>query len=206
MADDPDGYVIVDFPETYARMGEALVATGKFDAGKLFVTDGLAGEELPPSIPDEALDGARGIRPGTLEKGDAPKAFGKLYADSDRKPKARQTFDAQNFDATMLCILAAVAAGSNQGEAIQGKLRDVSAPPGKKITFEELDEGIEALRNGQDIDYEGASGPIDFDRQGDPTVGTYEVFEYGPTRDFSVTRQIQAKQGQGAISGPGTGS
>lgn len=206
VADDPDGYVIVDFPETYARMGEALVDTGKFDAGTLFVTDGLAGEELPASIPEEALDGARGIRPGTLEKGDTAKAFGKLYADSDRKPKARQTFDAQNFDATMLCILAAVAAGSNQGEAIQGKLRDVSAAPGKKITFEELDEGIEALREGQDIDYEGASGPIDFDRQGDPTVGTYEVFEYGPKRDFSVTRQIQAKQGQGAISGPGTGT
>jgi len=203
VADDPDGYVIVDFPETYARIGAALVETGKFDAGKLFVTDGLAGEDLPENIPEQALDGARGIRPGTLEKGDAAEAFGKLYARSDRKPKERQTFDAQNFDATMLCILAAVAAGSDQGEAIQGKLRDVSAPPGRKVTFEELDDGIEALRKGQDIDYEGASGPIDFDSQGDPTVGTYEVFEYGPARDFSVSRQIQAKQGQGEISGSG---
>jgi branched-chain amino acid transport system substrate-binding protein len=204
VADDPDGYVIADFPEAYARMGAALVDTGDFDAGKLFVTDGLAGEDLPEGIPGEALEGARGTRPGTLEKGDAAKAFGRLYSRSDRRPEARQTFDAQNFDATMLCVLAAVAAGSNKGEAIQGKLRDVSAPPGKKITFEELDEGIEALRAGQDIDYEGASGPIDFDGQGDPTVGTYEVFEYGPDRDFAVRRQIQAKQGQGAIRAPGS--
>ncbi len=203
VADDPDGYVIADFPDTYSRLGAALVDTGDFDAGKLFVTDGLAGEDLLEGIPGEALEGARGTRPGTLEKGDAAKAFGRLYSRSDRKPKARQTFDAQNFDATMLCVLAAVAAGSNQGEAIQGKLRDVSAPPGKKITFEELDEGIEALREGQDIDYEGASGPIDFDGQGDPTVGTYEVFEYGADRDFAVTRQIQARQGQGAIRAPG---
>ncbi len=47
VAGDPDAYVIVDFPETYARMGAALVRTGDFDAAKLFVTDGLAGEELP---------------------------------------------------------------------------------------------------------------------------------------------------------------
>ena len=198
VADDPDGYMIADFPDTYARMGEALVATGNFDAGKLFVTDGLAGEGLSADIPDEALEGARGTRPGTLEEGEAAEAFDRLYTRSDLRPEDRQTFDAQNFDATMLCVLAAVAAGSNQGEAIQGKLRDVSAPPGKKITLENLDEGIEALRQGQDIDYEGASGSIDFDAQGDPTVGTYEVFEYGPGREFAVERQVQAEQGRGA--------
>jgi branched-chain amino acid transport system substrate-binding protein len=198
VADDPDGYVIADFPDTYARMGKALVATGDFDARKLFVTDGLAGEGLPTDIPEEALDGARGTRPGTLEKGEAAEAFDRLYKRSKEKPKGRQTFDAQNFDATMLCVLAAVAAGSNEGEAIQRKLRDVSAPPGNKITFENLDEGIEALRQGQDIDYEGASGPIDFDAQGDPTTGTYEVFKYGSGREFSVLRQVQAEQGRGA--------
>jgi ABC-type branched-subunit amino acid transport system substrate-binding protein len=198
VAEKPDGYVIADFPDTYARMGEALVETGDFDAGKLFVTDGLAGEGLPSDIPGEALEGARGTRPGTLEEGETAEAFDRLYRRSDRRPEERQTFDAQNFDAAMLCVLAAVAAGSSDGEAIQGKLRDVSAPPGRRITPENLDEGIEALREGQDIDYDGASGPIDFDAQGDPTVGTYEVFEYGPDREFSVDRQIQAEQGRGA--------
>ena len=203
VADDPDGYVIVDFPETYARLGGALVDTGDFDASKLFVTDGLAGEGLPDSIPGRALQGARGTRPGTLAKGETARAFRRLYSRSGRRPKSRQTFDAQNFDATMLCILAAVAAGSNEGAAIQGKLRDVSSAPGRKITSRNLDEGIEALREGRDIDYEGASGPIDFDSQGDPTVGTYEVFKYGRDRDFEVLRQVQARQGQGEINGPG---
>ena len=196
---NPDGYVIVDFPETYARMGAALVRTGKFDASKLFVTDGLAGEELPSNIPGEALESARGTRPGTPEKGNAAKAFGKLYSDSDQKPKARQTFDAQNFDATLLCVLGAVASGSNQGEAIQGELRDVSAPPGREVTFENLEEGIKALRQGQDIDYQGASGPVDFDGAGDPTAATYEVFQYGPDRAFRVDRQVEARQGQGEV-------
>ena len=198
VAGDPDAYVIVDFPETYARMGAALVRTGDFDAAKLFVTDGLAGEELPKSIPGAALEGARGTRPGTPEEGDAAEAFNRLYSRSDLPPRARQTFDAQNFDATILCFLAAVAAGSNEGEAIQGRIRDVSAPPGRAVSFEELGDAVRALRNGEDIDYQGASGAIDLDGQGDPTAATYEVFEYGPNRRFRVTRQVEARQGQGA--------
>jgi len=198
VAGKPDGYVIVDFPDTYARMGAALERTGSFDAGKLFVTDGLAGEELPESIPAEALDGARGTRPGTPEEGEVPRAFERLYSQSDLPPKGRQTFDAQNFDATMLCFLAAVAAGSKEGEAIQGRMRDVSAPPGRAVSFEDLGEAVKALREGQDIDYQGASGPIDLDGQGDPTAATYEVFEYGANRKFTVTRQVEARQGQGA--------
>ena len=198
VAGNPDGYVVVDFPETYARMGAALVRTGTFDAGKLFVTDGLAGEDLPDNIPEEALEGARGTRPGTPEEGDAAEAFARLYRRSDLPPKSRQTFDAQNFDATILCFLAAVAAGSKEGEAIQGRMRDVSAPPGRAVSFEDLDDAVRALREGQDIDYQGASGAIDLDGQGDPTAATYEVFEYGPNRRFRVTRQVEARQGQGA--------
>ena len=207
VAGNPDGYVVVDFPETYARMGAALVRTGGFDAGKLFVSDGLAGEELPESIPGEALEGARGTRPGTPEEGDAAEAFDRLYSRSDLAPKARQTFDAQNFDATLLCFLAAVAAGSKEGEAIQGRMRDVSAPPGRAVTFEDLGDAVRALRQGQDIDYQGASGAIDLDGQGDPTAATYEVFEYGPNRRFRVTRQVEARQGQGATeSSPQSGA
>ena len=197
VAGNPDGYVVVDFPETYARMGKALLRTRGFDAGELFVSDGLAGEELPDNIPGEALEGARGTRPGTPEEGDAPEAFDRLYSRSDLGPKARQTFDAQNFDATMLCFLAAVAAGSKEGEAIQGRMRDVSGPPGRAVTFEDLGDAVRALREGQDIDYQGASGAIDLDGQGDPTAGTYEVFEYGQDRRFRVRRQVEARQGQG---------
>jgi len=198
---NPAGYVIVDFPETYARVGPALVRTGRFDASKLFVTDGLAGEELPRNIPGESLEGARGTRPGTPERGQAAQAFGRLYRQSKLPPKERQTFDAQNFDAVTLCALGALAAGSNEGEAIQGKLRDVSGPPGRPVTFEQLDEGVRLLRQGQDIDYQGASGPIDLDDKGDPTSATYEVFSYGPDRRFEVDRQVEAERGQGVTEG-----
>jgi ABC-type branched-subunit amino acid transport system substrate-binding protein len=101
----------------------------------------------------------------------------------------------------MLCFLGAVAAGSNQGPAIQAKLRDASGPPGKPVTFEDLPKAVKLLRQGKDIDYQGASGPIDFDSQGDPTVGTFDVFRYGSDGRFTIERQVEAKAGQGVVQG-----
>jgi branched-chain amino acid transport system substrate-binding protein len=57
-------------------------------------------------------------------------------------------------------------------------VRDVTAPGGKRFTFEELPEAVEALQAGEDIDYQGASGPIDMDEAGDTTAGVYDVWGF----------------------------
>ena len=54
----------------------------------------------------------------------------------------------------------------------------MSAPPGRKFTWLQLDQAVKALEAGQDIDYEGASGPIDMNDDGDPTAGVYDVYEF----------------------------
>lgn len=190
VAGNPDAYVIVDFPETYAKMGAALVRTGEFDASTLFVTDGLAGDTIPEGIPEGALEGARGTRPGTPEEGEAPEAFNELYTSAPGPD--RQTFDAQNFDAVMLCFLAALKAGSAEGPDINEELQAVSGPPGDKLSFLELGDAVTALSEGEDIDFEGVTGPIDFDDNGDPTTATYEVFAY-EGGSLEVVRQFQAQ-------------
>ena len=45
-------------------------------------------------------------------------------------------------------------------------IQTVSAPEGDPYTWEELPDAIEALQNGDDIDYQGASGAIDMDDDG----------------------------------------
>jgi len=173
---NPDAYVIVDFPETYAKVGPALVRTGEWEAEQSFVTDGLASGDLPGDVGREATEGMRGTAPGSPDAGAAPEAFDRLYT---RAPGPdRQTFDAQNFDAVILCYLAAVAAGSTDGKDMADELRDVSGPGGEKYTFEQLPQAIEALENGDDIDYEGASGPVDLNEDGEPTAGVYDLFRY----------------------------
>jgi ABC-type branched-subunit amino acid transport system substrate-binding protein len=173
---NPDAYVIVDFPETYQKVGPALVRTGQWDPKKTFITDGLASSDLPKNAGREATEGMRGTAPGSPDTGKASEAFDKLYT-SAPGPE-RQTFDAQNFDAVILCYLSAVAAGSTDGKDMAAELQDVSGPGGEKYTFEQLPEIIKDLQDGNDIDYEGASGPVDLNEDGDPTSGVYDLYRY----------------------------
>lgn len=175
---NPDAIVIIDFPETFAKVGPALVRTGNYDPATTWGTDGLASSSLPKDVGTDATEGFRGTAPGTPDKDETTQAFDEAYVAADPKDVDRQTFDAQNFDAVMLCYLAAVAAGSTDGEEMAGFVQDISAPPGDPYTWEELPEAIEALQNGDDIDYQGASGAIDMDENGDATAGVYDIYEY----------------------------
>jgi ABC-type branched-subunit amino acid transport system substrate-binding protein len=175
---NPEAIVIVDFPETYNKMGPALVRTGDFDASTAFMTDGLASSELPASAGPEATEGARGTAPGAPEEDEASVAFNDLYEQSDPRDVDRMTFDSQNFDAVILCYLAAVAAGSTDGTDMAAEVREISGPPGDKFTWEQLPDAIEALQNGDDIDYVGAAGELDMDEAGDATAGVYDIYRY----------------------------
>ena len=133
----------------------------------------------------------------------APRSAATPRKEFDKRFKARgeanrQTFDAQEFDAVVLCYLSAVAAGSTKGEAMAGKVRDVSAPPGRKFTWLQLDQAIKALEAGQDIDYEGASGPINMNGDGDPTAGVYDVYEFKGGK-LRLGEQIAVPAGPGGI-------
>jgi len=175
---NPDGLVIVDFPETYNKVGPALVRAG-FDPKTTFVTDGLISGDLAESAGEDAVNGLRGTAPGVPDDDESAKAFDDLWNESKIEPDVdRQTFDAQNFDAVILCYLAAVAAGSTEGADMAEVVQDISAPEGDAYSWDELPEAIEALQNGDDIDYQGASGPIDMDENGDATSGVYDIYEF----------------------------
>ena len=175
---NPDAIVIVDFPETYNKVGPALVRTGDFDPSKTFVTDGLISGDLAEGAGEDAVEGLRGTAPGVPDDDTSAQAFDKAYKAAEPTDVDRQTFDAQNFDAVVLCYLAAVAAGSTEGADIAENIASVSAPEGDPYTWEELPAAIEALQAGDDIDYQGASGAIDMNDSGDATAGVYDIYEF----------------------------
>jgi len=178
VAGSPDAIVIIDFPETYAKMGPALAGTGDFDPKNAFVTDGLISGTLAEDAGDDAVVGLRGTAPGAPDEGEASAAFDEAYTGFEDDDTERNTFDAQTFDAVVLCYLAAVGAGSAEGADMEGVVREISAAPGDQYSFEDLAGAIEALQNGDDIDYEGASGSIEMDDTGDATAGVYDTYEF----------------------------
>jgi ABC-type branched-subunit amino acid transport system substrate-binding protein len=190
VAGDPDGFVVVDFSDTFPKVGPALERTGKWDPTKAFSTDGNASADLPKDVDPSIINGMRGTAPGSPQNGASADAFNKLWDAAAPKDVDRQTFDAQNFDAVTLCYLAAVAAGSADGKDMADSLRDVTGPPGKKYTWQQLPQAVKALQNGDDIDYEGASGPIDLNEDGDATAGVYSIYEFKNGTLFDVTEQV----------------
>lgn len=73
------------------------------------------------------------------------------------------------YDAMALYLLALEAAGEASGEAIAKNIRRVANPPG--MVVHTIEEGKAALMLGKEIDYEGASGPCDFDEYGNVAGG-----------------------------------
>jgi ABC-type branched-subunit amino acid transport system substrate-binding protein len=175
---NPDAFVIVDFPETYNKVGPALVRTGDFDPSKAFVTDGLVSGDLASGAGEDAVNGMRATAPGAPDKGSPTQQFDDAYTAFNPKNIDRMTFDAQNFDAVVLCYLAAVAAGSTEGTDMAAEVREISGPPGDEYTYLNLSDAITALQDGDDIDYNGTSGQIDMDEAGDATAGVYDTFEF----------------------------
>lgn len=172
---NPAAWVVIDFPDSWAKMGPALARTGKWDSKKTWTVDGLKSNDLPETAGVKVTEGMQGT---VATSADAPagKAFDDLWKAEVKE--ARQTYDAQMFDAVVLYALAAAAAGSNKGTDIAAKLQDVSGAPGTKYTFEQLGDALKAAAAGEDIDYEGASGPIDFDENGDPASASYGLWSY----------------------------
>jgi len=187
---NPVAVAIFTFPETWAKLGPALVRSGSFKPKATWGTDGLRSKDLPKNSGTASTEGMRGTAPTDKGNSLAP-AFQTLW--DAQKLGTRQTFDVQMFDAAVLCGLAAVAAGSSAPADIAAKVREVSGPPGKVFTFEQLADALTALKAGEDIDYTGASGPIDLADNGDPGVGDYLIWQYKDGKLVDGTEILKAQ-------------
>lgn len=88
-------------------------------------------------------------------------------------------FSGNAYDAVMLVALAGAKAGGQGGAALRDALRAVAAPPGDAVGPAGFAQAAAALKEGKDVDYDGAAGDQDFDAHGDVT-SAYEVFRVRP--------------------------
>lgn len=80
------------------------------------------------------------------------------------------------YDALYLMAYAMLAANSTISEDIAAELQAVSTG-GEQVGVAEFAEAKAKILNGTDIDYEGASGSIEWDNKGDVTNGSYLVWQ-----------------------------
>jgi ABC-type branched-subunit amino acid transport system substrate-binding protein len=174
----PDAFLLVDDPTGFAQIAPALSGSDVWNPATAWGNDQLVSPGLPQEVGSDAVEGMRALAPGSPSGDQATSAFAQDFASASPRQVKLAPFAAQEFDATVLCYLAAVAAGSTDGQKMADELIDLTAPGGTEYSWQQLPGAIKALEDGEDIDFTGASGPIDMDVHGNPTAGVFDIYQY----------------------------
>ena len=172
---NPDVMIAIAYPESGRIFLRELAEAG--NVPNVIFSDGLKSADMFTELGWDVFANSYGTAAGTTET-DAGAAFDKAwqaaYGEVPSYPYLRETYDA-----VYLIALAAEKADSVDPAAIRDALRDIANPPGDTINpgTEGWQAAVAALTAGDDINYEGASGPADFDEHGDVSKGTILIWQ-----------------------------
>ena len=176
-AGNPDVLVAISYPisaETYLR--EAL--EGDYISTFLFV-DGTKAPEMNETVGWDKLEGTYGTAPGVVVTAEGQAAFREAYASAFAVELPPLPYIDTTYDAVVLIALAAEKAGTTtDSAAIRDALRDVANSPGEIVGpgVDGIKRALELIRQGEDINYEGAGGSQDFNDNGD-VFTTIEIWK-----------------------------
>ena len=88
--------------------------------------------------------------------------------------------------------MAAETAKANTGTAVRDQIREVANAPGEEVS--DVCQALELVRQGQDINYQGASGTIEFDEQGDVSNNLFDVWTINAEGEVEVTSTIDLSE------------
>ena len=180
-----EALVVIGFPNTIDSSVKELIARANNAFGKYYFTDstkdegflgGLSTHADNNQINPNPIDGSKGTAPVDLSE-DLKQAFKSKHG---RDPGI-QPFLAEAYDATVALALAAQMAGSAVGTEIRDNLRSVTSGGGEKIGpgIESLKMGLMLASQGDAVNYDGASGPVQWDKDGEVCAGSIGIWEYG---------------------------
>lgn len=171
----PDAVIAVLYAETGSLLLKSAYEQGLMQGVQVMLTDGVKSDTFASQVGKTSegkyiIEGAIGTVPGA--DGKALESLSQLWQQEKNQPPA--AYVPQTWDAAALVVLAAEAAKSNSGEAIAAKIREVANGPGTEVS--DVCQALAMVRRGEEINFQGASGNVDIDANGD-VVGVYDVWE-----------------------------
>ena len=176
-AANPDAVAVITFDEAKVVV-PALVGSG-YPGDQLYFVDGNLSDYSADFAPG-LIAGSKGTLPGPKLEDDFRERMDEVDPEL-----ADYSYGPESYDATMLIALAAYAANSTEGADIAEYLRQVSGGTGDGEVVTDFTAGATLLSEGSQIDYDGPSGPITLDENGDPTEATIGIYEYGDDNTYS---------------------
>jgi ABC-type branched-subunit amino acid transport system substrate-binding protein len=188
VAAGPDAVVLIAFEEGIQILIDMVAAgVGPADV-QIYITDGMAIENLGELIDADNPGIAAGIK-GTQPSA-APASGAAFFPEAFAAAAGEDTpaiFAAHSYDCTIIFGLAALQANSGVAADWAPLVADVTRGGTVCNTYADCAELIAA---GEDIDYNGAAGPLDFLDVGEPGTATYDIYEYDADGVQSVLEQI----------------
>lgn len=154
---------------------------------KYWVTAELQSQDFVDAAGAEIVKGATNPVSSQVEGAESWERFSKAYEARFGEAPQPGFYQAETYDAVILAALAAAAAKANTGEGIDGQLVSVSRDGEKVFTFA---DGVKALGEGKDIDYDGASGPVNFTDTGNVTVPATRLLVIDDNGEWVSTKTI----------------
>ena len=177
----PDAVVLVAFEETTTIVPQLVSAgVGPQTVSTYFVDGNTA--DYSGKLPDGTLTGTKGTIPGAETAGDFRERL--LTVDPSLTDFS---YAGESYDATIVSALAAIAADSDAGDKIAEEIPGITEGGTKCTTFAEC---ADLLADGEDIDYDGVSGPIELGETGSPTAASIGIYQYGADNKFSPVKYI----------------
>ena len=183
----PEAVVMIGFEESTKVLLEMIkLGVGPQDV-QVYLVDGNISTEAYKDFPKGAMKGVI----ATVPSGEKDlTAFNESLKEIN-PDLTDYAYGAQSYDAVNLIALAAQAAGCADGTAIAGALADVAGNGGELCSS--YADCLALLEAGKDIDYDGVTGPTDFNQYGDPKTATISVNEYSSNTEFAETGKVTAE-------------
>jgi neutral amino acid transport system substrate-binding protein len=167
-AGDPDAIVLIGYSDTGSMILKTAYDKGVMDATDWLLSEWMRTDELAEMVGNDTegnyiVANFTGITPDPRATGPAHDDFAAAYeAEYGREPAV---FCSNAYDAAVIIALAIEKSGSTDGTAIRDAIHDVANAPSVEVS--DIGTALALIRNGTEINYQGASGNITVDDAGD---------------------------------------
>jgi ABC-type branched-subunit amino acid transport system substrate-binding protein len=172
---NPDAILLIGFDETKKIVPKLVEAGLTAKTKKWYLVDGNL-SNYGKEFPNNTFNGAKGTQPGAQVSNEFRQKM--LAVD----PKLKDfNYGPESYDATILAALAAEQGKSDAPASIAKNLITVSKGGTRCKAYKEC---VDLIKAGTDIDYDGVSGPVEFNEAGDPATATIGIYQYGADNNY----------------------
>jgi branched-chain amino acid transport system substrate-binding protein len=171
VSEDPDALVLIGFDES-GRILNSLFEQGFTpDQKQIYLVDGNIGNALGEDFTEPGV--LYGIK-GTLPAAELTEDFRQRLLGVD--PALTDfSYGPETYDAVIITALATVAAETDDPAAVAAQINGITRDGTACETYTDC---VALLEAGEDIDYNGPSGPQEFSQPGEPTAASFAILSY----------------------------